>query len=571
MKKIIGVGEVDFAELILNHRYYIDKTRFIKPLFYAAKVCLVTRPRRFGKTLTLSMIKTFLEMNYRDPSDKTRLHKIFSGLDVYADEAFCQENMGEWPVISLSFKSIEGRNFEEAFDELKSIIADEADRFSFLEESARLSDRQRVALKKLCKVDGLEDKESALLLLADSLRVLEECLYAHFGKNPILLIDEYDVPLQKARIGGYYDDMLSIIGRMFRKGLKDTRAKAFLTGCLRLAKESVFTGTNNFLAFGIDNPNFNDAIGFTAEEARNVLSYYNLQEYADEVRANYDGYRFAGVEIYCPWDLLCFCQETQFKGIVRFGNYWINSSSNDLILEFVDYADEEHLGMLSKLMAGKTVTARIDPNLSFAELNVQHSPEQLMSLLYSTGYLTEVDAAPDGRSILRIPNKEIDECFREKINSYFSSRNPSTVERVKLLLNGLNDGAASLVQSSINFCLQRFMSVRDGSSEAFYHGFLLSLVGIVGSEYGKRGVASNRETGDGYSDIRIDDYEASTRVILELKKCGPGESLEAACDKAIEQIRDRGYGLEDDATLRTIRLYGIAFRGKHCVVKLMQP
>lgn len=561
-----------FEDIIRNGAYYVDKTRFLRDIVKPSQVRLITRPRRFGKTLTMSTLRNFLEMNYDNPSDTSRQEELFDGLDVMHDEAFCAGWMGKWPVISITLKDVCGSTFQRACRNLQGLLSQTAMPYEkFIPGSASLSPVLRKQYSQLLDQDALS-REDTFFIISHGIALLEQCLARHFGKKVILLIDEYDVPLQKARENGYYDDMLELMRTFFSTSIKDARYLhcAVLTGCLRIVRESIFTGVNNFSTYGISNPTLSTAIGFTEEEGQKVLKDFGLEAHCSEVESYYDGYIFGRTKMYCPWDLMNFCSNYRESHELVFENYWIGTSSNEIIQEFVRYADESHLMMLRELMSGRTVKAALDENISFAELNQEHSPEQLMSLLYATGYLTRAGETEDGKTILRIPNREIMDCFRKRIDAYFNKNNPAWAQAGAALFEAFVQQKSASAQNILQKNLTAFMSVRDAAGENFYQGFLLGLLGGAVGSSSSRTLLSNREAGDGYADIILFDSALSAGAVLELKRLAPGagdNSLRKACERALRQIRARDYTADFDGDIRQITPYGIAFSGRHCMVR----
>lgn len=569
----IEIGQSSFEDLMTYKWYFVDKSRFIPDILKAANIVLITRPRRFGKTLTLSMLRSFLSLNFRNPADKSLPRKLFSNLSILKNTKFVDENMGQWPVIHLSLKDASGRTYESAVDRLKFSILAAASPFSFLADSDRLNPIDKESFKSLLNIRNLH-KEEAESILANSLAIMESVLHAHYGRKAILLIDEYDVPLHQARTMGHYGEMIDLFRSIFSSGLKDSPHlhKAVLTGCLRIAKESVFTRVNNFKSFGISQIQLRDVAGFTESETQKILSDFNLDNCSEIVRENYDGYRFGGLEIYCPWDVMNFCAD-KMAGETVPGNYWIGTSSNNLILEFVDHADDSHLSMLRTLVEGGVVEAEVCDDMSFTELEARHSPQQLLSLLYHTGYITKT-SNQQGRSAFRIPNMEILECFKQRISSYFTVENPSYAKASSELFDALITGKTVRAQKILQNFLTRFVSLRDTGSEAFYHGLVLGMLGAAVSPNNSRVLLSNREAGDGFYDIIIGDDATDTAVVLELKRAersastAPEDRLEAACRTALAQIEEKKYmlGLEE---FKVVRRAGLAFSGKHCRLSMV--
>ena len=572
--KLFILGDTSFERMRTRGAYFVDKTAYIRQIYEDGNyVTLITRPRRFGKTLTQSMLKSFFELNYAAPDDRTQAQALFKGLAVEKDTAFCEANLGRWPVLSLSFKDVGGNTFEDALTSLATTLSACVQKYAFLTTSEKLTEFQRSEMTTLRNLPNLPfalQKEKSKAGLA----AIIFAFYTVFNRSVIVLLDEYDVPLNKARTGGYYNDMIDVIREMLSRGLKDSDylEKAVVTGCLRIAKESVFTGLNHFGCHTVSDDSLSDALGITTDEAQKVLADFGLTPYADAVRRHYDGYRFGNREMYCPWDLLCFCRDNAGKTVGEYTNYWTNTSGNDLIKEFVHYADESHLLLLRDLLAGKNVTGRITEDLSFAELNAAHSPENLLSLLYASGYLTSVGKNADGTRELTIPNEEVLSCFMREVADYFSPADPCYQAVGRDLLAALSAGNGANANRILQRFLLRYVSVRDTGSESFYHGMVL---GLLGSAL-KDDLASNRESGDGYPDVSFLNPSDNTAVILEFKKTASSDpaALRASAQDALTQIHERRYALPfTDAGCQTIRLYGIAFSGKTCytVLEIQKP
>ncbi len=558
------VGESSFASMRELGAYYVDKTEFIPQILNDGNVVsLITRPRRFGKTLLQNTLQSFFEINYNDFEDREEKIALFSGLNVTSDQAFCEKNLGRWPVLFISFKEVRGDTFEEAVAALARLVAETALEYSFLADSEKLSAARRRVVEQLI---GLQDASLARKQdrLPNALKMLVQSLYYFCHKKVIVLIDEYDVPLNQARVSGFYGKMMPLLREMLGGALKDNKylRKAVVTGCLRVSKESVFTGLNNFGCHTISDDMLAGAIGFTSTEASRVLADFGLSAYANDVRQHYDGYRFGKKEIYCPWDLLSFCRDAQGDGEKKFKNYWIHTSSNDLIEEFIHYADESHLKLLKELLAGHTIDVEITEDLSFAELDASHSSRHLMSLLYSTGYLTAVESLGGDVKRLRVPNEEVRACFERQVAIYFSAEGSDYQAVGRSFMQKLIDGEGILAQGVLQKFLTKCISVRDTSAEGFYHGLVLGLLGTGDSVV----LESNRESGDGYSDIRLVDQNGIA-VILEIKRTNDMKSLPEVAAQAMAQIHEKRYGIHYATTgARLIRLYGIAFSGKECVV-----
>ncbi len=562
--KLLLVGASSFAKLRKRGAYYVDKTSFIpKILCDGNDVSLITRPRRFGKTLMQRTLQSFFEINYANPEDRSETEALFKDLDIASNTDFCNAHMGRYPVIFLSLKEICSTTFEDAVATLSAVMADAVDHFSFLLTNQKLSEKTRSDLKKCTELKEFSTQIQKTFL-ADSLKILVQALSAAFDREVIVLIDEYDVPFNYARTNGYYNELLPLIRSLLSNALKDDNDSVFktvVTGCLRLAKESVFTGLNHFGCHPLSGSSLSAAVGFTSSEARQVLADFGLSACGPDVRRHYDGYRFGTEEIYCPWDLMCFCRDAAGKENVAFQNYWIHTSGNDLITEFLRCADETHLESLRALLQGKTVRSPIIEDLSFAEIDASHSSVQMLSLLYCTGYLTSSGIESDGQFKLRIPNNEIRDCFERQIAAYFSDQSDDYVHVGRSLAKALAAGNGAFANDLLQDFLTRIISVRDTGAESFYHGTVL---GLLGSAL-RRSLKSNAEAGDGYSDIQFLDYANNTAVILELKKTETAASLEAAAAQALQQIHDRRYYAEYlSAGVGKVQLYGMAFCGKEC-------
>lgn len=571
MEKPIYVGESSFESMVEENAYLVDKTHYIKSIFKDGNsVSLITRPRRFGKSLTQSMLKNFLELDYKTPGDTTKPQRLFSGFEILKDEAFCQENLGQWPVIFLSLKKVEGDDYATARRRLVSTVVDCAQSLDFLLESPKVKRSTKSNLTNLLSLKALPAEEQEDLV-SDSLQMLVNALYEAYGRRVVVLVDEYDVPLNKARTFGYYTDMRNLVRQMLGNALKDNPRlkKAVVTGCLRIAKESIFTGFNNFGCHSIGSTTLSGVCGFTPEEAHTVLQDFGLLAFEDGTREHYDGYRFGRTEIYCPWDLLSFCRDKTANGAATdsadkttYPHYWVNTSSNDIVDEFVRYADESHLRILKALMSGKTVAAPVIEELSFSELDADHSSEKLLSLLYAAGYLTSAGTDTDGNVILRLPNEEIRDCFKRRITASFDKKGASTMSAGQSVTEALFAGRPFQAGERVSEYLSRAMSVRDGGSEAFYHGLILGLFNCEESC-----LSSNREAGNGYPDIVLTDSKRGIGVILELKKAAAADetTLATACETGLRQILERKYYAPFIGTeIQTVRLYGAAFCGKNC-------
>ena len=558
--KRLPVGLDDFKEIRKSEFYYIDKTKLIEQVLENwSKVNLFTRPRRFGKTLNMSMLKWFFEIG----TDTT----FFDGLYISKNQALCEEYMGKYPVVLLSLKSVEGLTFEEARASLCELIAGEVRRFKFLEKSDRLDDDEKNAYHDLIFIQNL--KETILgTKLKFSLKKISELLYKHYGQKAIILIDEYDVPLDKAFQHGYYREMVTLIRGLFGEAFKtnDFLQFAVLTGCLRISKESIFTGLNNFKVYAANDLRYDEAFGFTNEEVKQLLADYHLEEHFAEVKEWYDGYHFGNADIYCPWDVINYVDDLVFDPKARPKAYWINSSGNDLVKRFIDKADMTTRDEIEELIAGHAVKKRIRMDLTYDE--VDNTIDNVWSVLFTTGYLTREGREMDGIYRLIIPNKEVREVFVLQIREWFNRVVANDRASTEKINRGFLEGNVEDIQRELTHFLGESISVldtkaRNEEKEIFYHGIL---IGILKSNV-SWAVRSNRESGDGYADILIKPKNPDTGIVIELKYARSFKELDQACERALEQIKDRRYdeALREDGR-NEVLAYGIAFWKKRCKV-----
>ena len=558
--KRLPVGMDDFKEIRKSEFYYIDKTKLIEQVLENwSKVNLFTRPRRFGKTLNMSMLKCFFEIG----TDTT----FFDGLYISKNQALCEEYMGKYPVVLLSLKSVEGLTFEEARASLCELIAGEVRRFKFLEKSDRLDDDEKNAYHDLIFIQNL--KEAILgTKLKFSLKKISELLYKHYGQKAIILIDEYDVPLDKAFQHGYYREMVTLIRGLFGEAFKtnDFLQFAVLTGCLRISKESIFTGLNNFKVYAANDLRYDEAFGFTNEEVKRLLADYHLEEHFAEVKEWYDGYHFGNADIYCPWDVINYVDDLVFDPKARPKAYWINSSGNDLVKRFIDKADMTTRDEIEELIAGHAVKKRIRMDLTYDE--VDNTIDNVWSVLFTTGYLTREGREMDGIYRLIIPNKEVREVFVLQIREWFNRVVANDRASTEKINRGFLEGNVEDIQWELTHFLGESISVldtkaRNEEKEIFYHGIL---IGILKSNV-SWAVRSNRESGDGYADILIKPKNPDTGIVIELKYARSFKELDQACERALEQIKDRRYdeALREDGR-NEVLAYGIAFWKKRCKV-----
>lgn len=554
----LPVGIENFEEIRRNQYYYIDKTKLIEQLFDSlGKVSLFTRPRRFGKTLNMSMLKSFFEIG-ADPS-------LFDGLYIAENKTLCAQHQGQYPVIFLSLKNVEGRNFESAKYQMMELISKEAIRYSILGESEALDENAKKAYKALSTFsDGRYQMTEESLL--SSLQTLSELLSIHYHKNTVILIDEYDVPLDKAFQHGYYKDMVSLIRMMFGKALKSNDALAFavLTGCLRVSKESIFTGLNNFKILSITDTRFDEQFGFTDREVRKLLYDYHLENRFAEVKDWYDGYRFGNADVYCPWDVVNFVDRAKDDPDAKPEAYWINTSGNDLVKRFIDKANKTTKSEIERLIHGEAIEKELRLDLTYEEID--QSIENLWSVLFTTGYLTQLGRTEDGAYRLVIPNREVHEVFRLQINEWFKRSIFRNTDRLTAFWTAFERGDTEGIEQYLNRVLSNSISVFDTKArkeekESSYHNLL---VGILTGNADWL-VKSNIEAGEGFADIIVETDDPDAGIVVELKYTKDFSEMKVACQKALTQIKDRRYQeylLNDDR--KDIRLYGIAFCKKRC-------
>lgn len=554
-KKKLPIGIENFKELQTEDFYYIDKTYFIRDLLAGwAKVNLFARPRRFGKSLNMSMLKCFFELG----TDRN----IFKDLNISKETAVCEAYMGKFPVIFLSLKGMNADTYESALEMAVQNIRGEARRFQYLLDSDRLTSYDKEAFTELLQEHMTEGT------LCSSLKILSELLEKHHDRQVILLIDEYDVPLAKAFERGYYDRMVLFLRNMFEHALKTNDSLKFsvLTGCMRISKESIFTGLNNLKVLSIAEVQFDEAFGFTDQEVREMLEYYGLSEHYEEIREWYDGYQFGNVEVYCPWDVINYCDALRADQDAQPKNYWSNTSSNEAVRRFIQESDKAAVRReIERLVAGEVITKEIHQELTYKDMYA--SLENLWSVLFTTGYLTQRGKPEGNRFHLAIPNMEIRNIFTAQIMDFFKENVPKNGDALRKFCEALKTGNAKSVEKILSEYLRRTVSIRDTfvkkpMKENFYHGFLLGILGFGDSW----SVSSNRESGDGYSDILVETDDGETGIVLELKYAEDG-NLDAACKKALKQIEQKRYGeeLEEEGILHILK-YGIAFYKKRCRV-----
>lgn len=552
----LPVGIENFEEIRRNQYYYIDKTKLIEQLFDSlGKVSLFTRPRRFGKTLNMSMLKSFFEIG-TDPS-------LFGGLYISKNQDLCKQHLGQYPVVFLSLKGVEGLSFSEARRRCIQLIKREAERFYVLKDSQRLLDIDKKRYRELLE---MKDQPEEVEIIMSSIKTLSDLLYKHYRKKAVILIDEYDVPLDKAFQYGYYREMLHFIRGLLGEVLKtnDSLAFAVLTGCLRVSKESIFTGLNNFKILSITDTRFDEQFGFTDTEVRTLLSDYQMKDRFAEVKEWYDGYHFGNADVYCPWDVVNFVDRAKDDREAKPEAYWINTSGNDLVKRFIDKANKTTKSEIERLINGEAIEKELRLELTYEEID--QSIENLWSVLFTTGYLTQTGRPKDGAYRLIIPNREVREVFRLQINEWFKKSIFSNTERLTAFWKAFEEGDTEGVEQYLNRILSNSISVFDTKArreekESSYHNLL---VGILTGNADWL-VKSNVEAGEGFADIIVETDDPDAGIVVELKYTKNFDELKAASQKALDQIRDRRYQeylLNDER--KNIRLYGIAFCKKRC-------
>jgi len=556
----LPMGIENFREIRTGGYYYIDKTVLIKTLMEnLGKVNLFTRPRRFGKTLTMSMLKNFFEVGSNSA--------IFDGLEIAKEKELCEEYMGKFPVISITLKGATGETFAEAKAMLCRIIGKEAMRFQFLLESDKINDIERSQYKALISTDNTGTFTMSDDLLKDSLLMLSQFLQKYYRQDVVMLIDEYDVPLDKAYQAGYYNAMVELIRILFGNAFKsnDNLKFAILTGCLRISKESIFTGLNNFSVYTIKDIQYHEFFGFTDIEVKQMLAYYGFMEKYNAIKEWYDGYHFNGVDIYCPWDVVSYCHALKMNPSIVPQNYWVNTSSNDIIRRFIARADATTKDEIELLINGEPVKKMIHQELTYRDLD--SDIDNLWSLLFTTGYLTQNGEDEEGISTLVIPNREIHWIYMQQIRKWFKDETRKDTKKLENFCSAFEKNDTTTIEKELTSYLRKTISIRDTNvkkemKENFYHGILLGLFGNMTDWK----VKSNAESGDGYSDISVEVEDKEIGIIIELKYA-ENAAFDDACKEALRQIYDKNYEelLIDDG-MKTIYRYGIACYKKRCSV-----
>ena len=555
MQKInISVGVSDFEKIRRDGYYYIDKSGLIRGLLESsAEVTLLTRPRRFGKTLGMSMLANFFDITKDSKS-------LFEGLEIAGYPEICRQWMNQYPVLFLSFKDVDGSSFENALGLLKFTLSQFCDTHAYLADGERITDVQRAIFERL------KMQTASLVDIQSSLFIIMKMMQAYYGKPVILLLDEYDVPIAKASSKGYYTEMLEVIKTMLSTSLKDNASLRFavVTGCLKIAKESIFTGTNNFVSDTITSSRFNEYFGFIQREVDKILQDANACEHAAQIKEWYDGYHFGDYDIYCPWDVMNFIRDLQFDAKAQPASYWKNTSDNAIIRSFIDYAGGSITAKMETLLSGGYITERIEENLTYDYLH--SSEENLWSILYLTGYLTKLQdedvmaGIPKDKTALIIPNAEIKEIFQTTVKKWFEDQ-ARTWNR-KALFDAVWSGNSEKLTSEMNRLLRLTISYHD-YKEDYYHAFLAGIFTGAGYE-----VQSNKEHGEGRSDVVVSDSKNGRVAVFEAKYSKTLKQLEEDCSAAVKQIENRMYAKEFEENGDEVFCYGIAFFKKRCLIKL---
>ena len=593
--KKLPFGTEEFSVLRKENYYYIDKSSYIKKVFEnSASVILFTRPRRFGKTLLMNMFKSFLSVAKDGSSDREYKEKLFDGLEISKDKEFTDKYMGQFPVINISLKTLCESTFFESYKKLARVISDVANEYDFIKDSPNLINSDKESFKKLLNYEFLRE-ETSRDYLTSSLNTLSNCLYQYFSKKVIILIDEYDVPLAKASENGYHKEMVTLISSFFNvmksnllgdEGNGSPIKKIVLTGCLKVVKNSIFTGINNLYVNTIlsESPSFDSMIGFTKDETVKILKDYELDDYFPFIKENYGGYRFNKKEMFSPWVLVSFIdyaiKRKASSNLIIAPNFWINSTSSNALLSYVGYLSDEDNENMQKLMDGECIETTINDSMNHDDLSM-HKAEDFYTLLLFTGYLT-VDSyrteniAGEDKTIysLKIPNKEIRQCFIQNINAHFDAVVNQGENKAKLIAKALFEGDSESASDNIFDLLKSYVSIRDFATKAkpenFYHGFLSGV--FTNCSNFITDFKSNSESGDGYADLIFMDERQKKVVILEIKAVNSKKELPEGTQKALKQIEEMRYADEylDDSSVKAIYCYGISFYNKQCDIQGMK-
>jgi hypothetical protein len=549
----IPVGISNFEKIRNNGFYYVDKTGLIEELLKTeAEVTLITRPRRFGKTLGMSMLESFFDI-------RKNSRKLFEGLEIARQSELCSKWMNQCPTVSVSFRQVDGLNFTSAYDMLTMVFADLYNKHLYLLEDSHVTEFQKKTFTNIAHGCGSEKEVKSSLVL------LTTMMQQHYGKAVVLLIDEYDVPVAKANAHGYYNEMLDVMKGLLQ-ALKDNQALCFavVTGCLKIAKESIFTGTNNFVSDTITDSRLNEYFGFVQSEVDQILADAETEDQAENIRKWYDGYHFGDFDVYCPWDVMNYLLELQHNPQAKPVSYWKNTSDNAIIRSFIDHSGSSITKKLENLMAGETIVQRVDENLTYDYLH--SSEDNLWSMLYLTGYLTKArneqtdEVLPDGAIALMIPNEEIRDIFETTVIQWFDDSTRKWNRT--LLFDAVWNGDSVNLTKEMNILLRRTISYHD-YKEDFYHAFLAGI--FTGAGYM---VDSNKEHGEGRSDVVVYDPVNGRVAIFEAKYTKNQEKLESTCNTALQQIDERLYAKEYEDDYDQILCYGISFFKKRCLVKI---
>ncbi len=554
--KKLPVGIENFEEIITDNYYYVDKTKLIEQLFSnKGKVTLFTRPRRFGKTLNMSMLKYFLEIG-TNPS-------LFDGLYISSNKKLCEEQLGQYPVIFLTLKSVRGYTFDEARKKLLRLVKNEVERFYFLLDSNNLLDIDKKKYNEL-----LEMTADDIELLSSSLRIISDLLFKHYKKKVIILIDEYDVPLDKAFNNGYYKEMISLIKGLLGDALKtnDNLEFAVLTGCLRVSKESIFTGLNNFKILSITDPRFDEQFGFTDVEVKNILNDFQIEDKFNEVKEWYDGYHFGNVDIYCPWDVINYVDLVINDPNAKAQSFWGNTSENRLVKRFIDKANNSTRSEIERLINGESIDKYLRLDLTYDEID--NSIDNIWSVLFTTGYLTHCGINEDGSYKLVIPNKEVKQIYENQIKEWFVSDVHSNTIKLQELYYSFETADTQKIETNLNIVLNRSMSVFDAEGnntekENAYHNFLSGI--LTGND--EWSTQSNIESGEGRADIIIEKEDLTLGIVIEIKYVKEKADMDISCQKALNQIKEKRYTQYLlNKEIPNILIYGITFCKKRCKV-----
>ncbi|WP_164954297.1 AAA family ATPase [Succinivibrio dextrinosolvens] len=582
-----SIGTEDFAEHIRTKKIYIDKTSYLPELYgekvhpngmrYEDKVLLITRPRRFGKSLTMSMIKNFFELNYANPKDKSNPKELFQNLAISKDQDFCDKYMGEYPVISISLRGINGTCFASAIGSFLFEIGRVYNQYSFILNSDILTEKEKSDFNYIIDISNQNDfdkwyethKIDSSLKIKNSLFLLTYLLNKIYKKKCIVIVDEYDVPLQKATVENYYKEMLDVVRGMFEKVFKTNEylEKGIVTGCLRISHESIFTGINNFSIYTVNDEGFNKFIGFTHDEVVELLQKQKLSSKENTVMKWYDGYNFSGARMLCPWSVLNYCESAGKADNLDEhipGNYWINTSGNDIVDICLKHPDAQDSMRLQNLLDGNTEIIESSDFTSYPQINTETDFDTMMNMMLHTGYLTAVKTYSDRRLEVKIPNQEVLESFRERTKKVFSKQNTPWYEKVKSLKAALFNNDKDKVQTLINELLINFVSVRNTAQESYYQGFLSGVLSLTVDDPAE--LQSDTESGKGFSDLKIISDLKKNAIIIEFKKLEKGESFEDICAEALQQIEEKQYAYPYAQKNYRILKYGIGFYGKECWV-----